>query len=316
MNRQNLLNRYPWILDNAHKNVIMGDDLDAALSTILYLRKNPNATLVGIYTGYKKIFFQKNLSIADLENCIYIDLDIYHPPCRSIGHHIVRMNDSNILDGFRSSCNINELENRSLSRFFTKKYPLATIHFLLWLYNEAIPKTEYAESLIWLADSSFINGQSHKFHHNVGHWVTDLMNSWYVQNGFNQVDSLEFEEKIEQLQAIMQQQGLNRGRGQVVSKHKGLSGYQCQPIGNENAIEMTNYIHQLFRFVAEMTDWSLQSPQMDIQSMTVRSGSRRSGSIGEMLGEGNLDDFLSKNRVFSYVFPFKDSINLTTGLLH
>jgi hypothetical protein len=314
MNRLQILQKYPWIRDDAPKNVIMGDDLDAALSTILYLRKNPNATLVGIYTGYKKIFFQENLSKIDLVNCIYVDLDIYHPPCRSIGHHIVRMDESNVLEGFQQSCNVNELENRSLTRFFTKKYPLATIHFLLWLYNEEIPKTEYAESLIWLADSSFINGQSHKFQQNVGSWVTDLMNSWYVQKGFNKIDSLEFEEKIAEIQAKMEQLGFNKGKGQVTSKHLGLSGFQCQPKGDETPQQMTEYIHQLFRFVSEITDWSLQSPQIDIQNMTLRTGTRKSGSISEVLGEGGLDAFLKEKKVFSYVFPFKDSINYTINM--
>jgi hypothetical protein len=315
MNRLQILQHYPWLLDNTPKNVIMGDDLDAALSTILYLRKNPQARLVGIYAGYRKLFYQANLTKTEVENCIYIDLDIYHAPCRSLGHHIVRMDESNILQGYQQSCNVNELEKRSLSKGFSRKYPLATIHFLLWLYNEAIPDTEYAESLIWLADSSFINGQSHKFQHNVGHWVTDLMTSWYVQNGFRQIDTPAFEDKIEQLQALMLQNGLNKGYGQVTSKYKNLSGFQCQPKGTERPEEMTEYIHQLFRFVAEITNWSLQSPQMQVYDLVSRVGQRRSGNIRDVLGELSLDDFLAKNGIFSYVFPSREGINYTVGIL-
>ncbi len=226
MNKKSIIQAYPWLYDNSPKNVIMGDDLDSGLSTLLYLINNLNAILVGIYTSYNKIFFNSKLSKADLENCIYIDLDIYHKNCRSIGHHIVRINNSDKLEGFNSSCNLNELENRSISNQFGKKYPLGTVHFLIWLYDTVIPNSKYAENLIWLADSSFINGQSHRFRSNVSDWVTNLMSSPQLQAGFINIDTEIFESEIEQLQNLMLKTGLNKGSGQVTSKYKKLTGFQ------------------------------------------------------------------------------------------
>ncbi len=315
LNRNYIYNLYPWLLDNSPKYVIMGDDLDAGLSTLIYLLKNPNSQLIGIYTGYKKIFFNSNFSKNDLKNCIYIDLDIYFPSCYSLGHHIVRIDKSNQLLGFANSCNINELENRSITNLYSKKYPLGTIHFLLWLYKEYIPKTEFAEQLIWLADSSFINGQSHRFRKNVYDWTHNLMNSSDMRNSYENIETLYFENKTEGLQKIMQNAGLNKGSGQVKSLHKKLTGFQCQPTENENVSEIKDYINNLFQFISEITGWKIPKEQVQLNELSVIQGDRKSGDISKIVNGNSLDSFLENNKVFSYVFPFKDSINLTTNIL-
>lgn len=315
MNRKSVLNTYPWLYDDSPKNVIMGDDLDSGLSTLLYLLNNPNATLVGIYTNYNKIFFSSKLSKRDLENCVYLDLDIYQKNCRSLGHHIVRISSADILGGFHSSCNLNELENRSVTNQFVRKYPLGTIHFLIWLYDTMIPNSKYAENLIWLADSSFINGQSHRFRNNVSDWVNNLMISPQLHTGFLNIDTENFEYEIEQLQNLMLQSGLIKGSGQVTSKYKKLTGFQCQPNGNEDEKQIIEYVKNLLQFISNIVGWDIPKNRLDIENLTVLKGIRRSGNTAHVLNGQDIDSFLLSNNIFSYVFPFRDNINYTTNIL-
>ncbi len=296
MHRETVLATYPWLQSEASQNVIMGDDLDAGLATLLYLSKNPAARLVGIYTGYKKLFYNAALSHDDLKNAIYLDLDICQPQCKSLGHHIVRLHPANTLSGFQSSCNPNELENRSVTTRYTSKYPLATVHFLMWLYQMEMPTNRYAEQLIWLADSSFINGQSHKFPKNVSDWIYNLMPSSVLQNSFQHIDTLAFEQEMQILQNRMRASGLNKGNGQVTSRHLQLTGFQCQPHGHENGAQMSAYMLHLLQILSRVTGWPLDDNQLDIADLHVINGSRHNGNIS--ITSHSLDDFLAHHQVF------------------
>jgi len=306
-----VLTSYPWLRNLTQKNVIMGDDLDAALSTILFLRCNPQATLAGIYSGYSKIYLCPDLSFQQLDQCVFIDLDIYKAGCRSLGHHIIRRDERDVLAGFQQSCNMNELAKRSLSANYIKKYPLGTVHFLMWLYDVPVPFFKNAEPLIWLADSTFINGQSHRFRSNVMEWLYHFMPSDDLQVSFQKIEAEQFEIQMTALQALLQEKGFNKGRGQVTSKHKLLSGYQCQPSGQENAAQMTQYIKKLLEMITEITGWKVLKEQLNIETLHLNTGIRKSGQIQQVLGKDSLDEFLLQKNVFSYVFPFKEQINYT-----
>lgn len=312
MDKSYILHTYPWLYDNTPKQVIMGDDLDAVLSTVLYLKNNPNAQLVGIYTGYSTLFFNPDV---DPSNCIYIDLDIYHHKCRSLGHHIVRINDSDALTGFSNSCNLNELAGRSLSRNFEQKYPLGTVHFLMWLYNTDLPQLRFAEPLVWLVDSSFINGQSHRFRKNMGNWIYNLMPSETLKQGFYAIDTPEFEFEVEALQNYLKECGLNKGFGQVHSRFMKLSGFQGQPSNKARSEDLLEWIGRMLQIVALLMDWQVPLNQINMADLSgVIEGKRGSNSVVSLLDYGQLDLFLEERQVFSYVFPFKSSINLTRSV--
>lgn len=289
----------------------MGDDLDAALSTVLYLQHNPNARLAGIYAAYSKLFLCPEIDFQQLDQCVFIDLDIFKAECRSLGHHIVRQNKQDVLAGFRNSCNMNEWEKRSLSVDFSKKYPLGTVHFLMWLYDVAMPFSQYGEQLIWLADSAFINGQSHRFRENVTEWLFHRMPAEALQVSFHKIETEQFEDRMEKLQSVLRQHGFNQGHGQVQSKHRHLFGYQCQPTGEEDAAQMTQYIKRLLDVIAALTGWAVPKAQLNIDTLHTIVGTRRKGSLEQILGSHSLDTFLNQKNVFSYVFPFKEQINYT-----
>lgn len=311
MTAENILTHYNFLCTNEPEKVIMGDDIDAALSTFLYLSHNPNAQLVGIYYQYQKIFFNPSIiTQKELGNCIYIDLDIYHSKCRSLGHHIVRFDEKNQLKGFDNSCNINELKKYSVQNQFSKKYPLGTIHFLLWLYQIKDCKGEWLKYLLWLADSTFINAQSHRFQNNVKNWLDEFPVPFLIDS-FEEVDTIDFEEKIEALQTILTKKGFEKGEGQVKSRHHQLTGFQCQPQKNATEKDLSNYIQKIFDLVASLSDWTINSEQIKVDNLTYLTLKRKSAKIATILQNIDLDAFLIENKVFSYVFPFKDSINYT-----
>ena len=313
MERQFFLNSYDWLNINQTSQIIMGDDLDAALATVLYLHLNPNAKLIGIYQNYSKIFFSKDYfqnfnNLINSTRTIWIDLDIYSENCRSLGHHIVRYSNDDILLGFSESCNLNEVVGRSITNNFRLKYPLGTIHFLMWLYEIEMPEfNNNVDALIWLADSAFINAQTHRFRNNVENWIRNIfpLNS-LIEMFEQQIDTIDFEERVNDLQNEMRRYGFNEGRGQVSSRHLNLTGFQCQP---ENIPED---IFKLIDFIINKTNWTINDNQIAMTNLIQINGTRKRIGINYMLNNyGSLDNFLQKENIFSYVFPFRDSINFT-----
>jgi hypothetical protein len=307
LNRTAILQRYAWLHNSEPKNVIMGDDLDAALATLLYLKHNPNAKLVGFYVDYKTIFYSENLDIKDLADVIYIDLDIYHVRCRSLGHHILRHRKSDDLVAFHNSCNLCAFKNLTCNDF-KNKYPLGTVHFLLWLYKENLSANEFCEQLVWLADSAYILGQSHKYRRNMKNWLYREMPFDALQTSFIAIDTLDFEQKMQVLQQKMHENGFEQGRGQAVSQHLQLNGYQCQPPKNTKKEDIAAYFEKLFDFLIKITDWQPKIEQFDIKKMKNMDFYRNSKKIDANF---DLNAFLKDKKVFSYVFPYKNEINYT-----
>jgi hypothetical protein len=69
----------------------------------------------------------------------------------------------------------------------------------------------------------------------------------------------------------------------------------------------------LFERIAKITGWSV--PQLPPRVRAV-PGQRRALSLKEILSKyGSLDAFLAAEKVFSYVFPYRDSVNFTKGII-
>jgi len=311
ISRQSLLEKHPWLEAGKEKRfIIMGDDLDAALSTCLLLDRNPGYVLAGIYNAYQELVLRKDYYdklTTNLHNTIWVDLDICHHACHSLGHHMIRYSSKDLLSSFHNSCNLNEIFSKTLQNHFPQKYPLGTIHFLMWLYDCKMPADEQARLLIWLADSSFINAQSHRFRNNVKDWINNHFQMDFLADDFeNQLDTVGFEEKMREFQKVLQNKGFERGSGQVKSKHLGLSGYQCQPK------RIPEDMFSLLRFVSDTLQWSLMDHQINLKEVKKIRGKRVSIPTSQMLKEyGDLDNFLQQQKVFSYVFPYKNTLNYT-----
>ena len=315
-NRAAIFAQCPWLAPNDEPAlIIMGDDLDAALSAALFLHTHPRARLAGIYHQYTRVHFAGALSWEQLLEGLWLDLDIYHPQVRSLGHHITRLDPREALPGFARSCNPNALAGVG-RQHFRHKYPLGTVHFLMWLYALELPARPHAEMLIWLADSAYINGQTQIFKNgapragfrwNVADWLRDALPLPALQHGFEALDTPAFEQRMATLQQRMAQRGFVQGTGQVASRHLQLSGYQCQPQG-----ALAPYVRNLLAFVAQHTGWMTRPEQLALLggSLSVREGRRERTDLAAVQRVG-LARFLEARRVFSYVFDFSQRINYT-----
>lgn len=324
LNKAALYAKHPWLRPSRDPvNVMIGDDLDAALSAVLFLDRHPNAKIIGIYSQYSTIYYSGSCAWEDVLHAVWLDLDIYHGACRSLGHHIVRLKRREKLPGLANSLNLNDLWGKSLENF-DEKYPLGTIHFLMWLFGQEIPNVHDADLLLWLADSAYINGQERAFRKrwhegrpewderagfrwNVKSWLFGAVQVKSLQRTFEQVDTLAFEERMRDFQAKMDAHGFAQGEGQVASHHLQLFGYQCQPTGDTGA-----FVLRLLDFCAEHTGWQFTPFQVvALTHLQSRSGTRVSEKLGRVRAQG-LAAFLETQNVFSYVLPHHDMINYTS----
>jgi hypothetical protein len=299
-NRPDVLARYPWLTQYGRR-MIIGNDLDALLSA-QFLQHTLGWSIAGYY-NYTTLYHDPAI---DPRECVWVDLDVYDHACASIGHHILRPSPADRIPGHRSSVNPNLLR-RIDQTDFVHKYPLGTIHFLVWLHDARVNNRRACVLLLWLADSTWINAQ--RFRSNVREWLTHWITVPELLDTFDQTDTPDFE-------AEMQARVLNRlaiaelapGNVQNVSLHLGLGGYQCawdKPEDLPKVRRVTDLIYRTF-------GWRAPKFPRDFKAI---EGRRHSARLSDIVKKhGSFDKFLTNKQVFSYVIPNKDRANYTTGI--
>jgi len=294
--------------------IIIGNDLDALLSACL-LKARFGWDISGIY-DYQNLWYNSELSKEDFlknlksQQYLAVDLDIYRNYLPSIGHHILSLHENDILPQHENTLNPNLLFGITHENF-KRKYPLGTTHFLMWILNEYPSFTRLGELLLWLADSTFINAQSHRFYENVKFWVNEYVPNRILKHGLAEVDSKSFEEEIENIVfPILKKTGLARGKGQVKSKFKKLQGYQCQ-WANPN--ESRKNIDSLLDVIEKNTGW--KKPKIPSIFKYIK-GKRLLYKFTEEENKqpGFLRNFLADRRAFSYVITNRYLLNYTTNI--
>ncbi len=301
----------PFANPDSMQGMVIGNDLDSVISAC-FLKNKFGWDVAAVY-DYKTLWYS-----ANEENFIdkffvghyeAIDLDIYHPNIFSLGHHILEQKSADVLAGHARSLNPNFIRGINVSNF-KRKYPLGTIHFLVWLFGES-DLSRSAKFMMWLADSAFINAQGHRFRQNAIEWVKDYFKSDYLLNMTERVDLPGFEESLQkEIFPALRKNPLVTNSGQVTSRHYNLSGYQCQwaDPNREN-----DSIRDLFQIVSSLTGWL--APNLPKQFLKVE-GRRHKITTAEIARRfGSLDKFLVDEKVFSYVFPYRDSVNYTNGIV-
>ncbi len=302
-------NFHPFCEPDTIKGQIVGNDLDSLLSATL-LKDIYGWDIVSIY-DYEKIWFSS--AISDFAhkmltgNYVAVDLDIYHPCIPSVGHHILAMTKNDLIPGHAQSLNPNLIRGIYHTQF-QRKYPLGTIHLLSWLFGRTGLLNEDTQALVWLADSSYINGQSHRFRENVGEWVNNFFNDDYFRKQFEEIDTVEFEKEIQMVTERISETGISVSRGQVASRHLRLRGGQCQwrNPATENII-----INRMLDLIRDFTGWN--RPVLP-ETFELIVGKRSSAQTTSLVTGGKLDSFLDEKGVFSYVMPNRGRINYTTGI--
>lgn len=301
----------PFAKPASIRGMVIGNDLDSLLSAC-FLKSLFGWNVIATY-DYKTLWYSSDekdfLARLTQGEYVAVDLDIYHPQIFSLGHHILENDSSDALAGHARTLNPNFIRGINVANF-TRKYPLGTIHFLIWLFNQT-DLTRSAKFLMWLADSAFINAQSHRFRENVTEWVKDYFQSEYLLAMSERVDLIGFEEALQkEIFPALKNNPLVSETGQVKSRHLNLGGYQCQWSDPNREREA---IVDLFQIISALTGWT--APKMPEQFLKIE-GKRQNISAEDIKQRfGSLDNFLVGENVFSYVFPFRDSVNYTKGIV-
>lgn len=300
----------PFARPASFRGMVVGNDLDSLLSAC-FLKSVFGWDVAAIY-DYRSLWRaaeEKDFAARFLRGeYVAIDLDIYHPQIFSLGHHILEYDSSDVLEGHARSLNPNLIRGVNVSNF-TRKYPLGTIHFLIWLFNQT-DLTRPAKFLTWLADSAFINAQSHRFRENALDWARNFFRSDFLLKMTERVDLPGFEEALQkEIFPALQGNPLVGVAGQVKSRHLQWSGYQCQW---SDPNRERDSILALLETLSALTGW--EAPRLPARFLQAE-GKRRNIATEEILARfGGLDNFLAREKVFSYVFPYRDTVNYTTGI--
>lgn len=296
----------PFARPDYVEGMVLGDDLDSLLSG-MYLHQKYGWPIAGVYCGYSQLWHPKGT--GGLREKLFagklfaVDLDIYHAAVPSLGHHIISLESGDELPGHSHSLNPNALRSFSIRQDFKRKYPLATIHFLLWLFGEKQLSPE-AELLVWLADSTYINAQQYRS--NVEEWVTRFLNHPPFVEMLPQLQTAEFEHQLKE--KILNRMAANPlcrpGHSRNKSVHLGLNGFQCQ---FENPNAQNGALQSLLDLLSTLSGWKrLPFPvrlESDIQ------GVRKEIPVADI--RSPLGEWLEQKGVFSYAFTYKDRLNYT-----
>jgi hypothetical protein len=301
LNRTDLLARFPW-LTQRQRRMIIGNDIDALLSA-QFLQHTLGWSVAGFY-NYTTLYHDPAI---DPRDCVWVDLDIYDPACCSIGHHILRPTPTDRIPGHRSSVNPNLLRGID-GTGFTHKYPLGTIHFLLWLHDVRVRNKRACTLLLWLADSTWINAQ--RYRANVRDWLTNWIGVPELLDTFDQTDTPDFEAEMQaQVLSKLQLAELEPGNVQNVSQHLGLGGHQCAWNKPEDLLK----VHRVTNLIERAFGW--RAPQFPREFKAIE-GQRHSAKLPDLVKKHvSFDQFLLNEKVFSYVIPNRDRVNYTTGIV-
>ncbi|MBI2653060.1 hypothetical protein HYX00_06345 [Candidatus Woesearchaeota archaeon] len=130
INYETIAERYSWITQR-NQNIVLSPDCDGFLCGLLF-SKFLNWKIVGYYDG-KILLLKKGL---EANQCMFLDVDIFRPNIKSIGHHMVLYNKNEVPSNWNNYSNciqLNNLRNFDYKHDFQRKYPFGTIHFLLGL---------------------------------------------------------------------------------------------------------------------------------------------------------------------------------------
>jgi hypothetical protein len=299
----------PFARPDYVQGMILGNDLDSILSA-LFLSERFAWPIVGFYCDYRHLYH--DAGIMDFRErllegrYVAIDLDICHLCVPCIGHHILSLDPKDKLAGHTHTLNPNRMRGLAVRHRYGAKYPLSTLHYLRYLFQDDERQASF-EFLNWLADSSYLNAQH--YGENVKDWVTQQLPLPAFLRWLPLLDLPYFEEKLREtlLSPLEKRHSLfKQGTSKYRSKHLGLNGYQVQ-FKTPNLPQ--NGLQSLFDVVAEFG--AMPRRALPKQYSLIYSGNRVAIPVAQLPSTG-FDAWLEENRVFSYAFVFKDTLNYTS----
>jgi len=296
ISRKNILNKFKW-LNDSNRHFIISANYDGLICAA-FLSHYLNWKLVGYY-NMEKIWIS-DTGVQNKKDLIWVDLDILPRIGKTLGGHIVKLEDS-IPSGFDSSCNPNILLNLS-NKDFTKKYPLSTLAFLMWLFNIQIPSKNFAKFLILHSDAIWLKYQ--RYTKNFNDWLA-LLDDYKWEKLFNNIDSLNYDKKVDQ---IFYPQLINAGAisgfSKLHSKYLNIKSRESKfnPDWDEDSIM------NIFELVSNHLSWNKPTLPAIIKRI---DGVKNKCSLSQVKEIG-LDKMISKKHIFSYAITSPRYFSYTT----
>lgn len=149
-----IIAQYPWIVEN-NQDCILSPDSDGLLCG-LFMSHFLDWNIKGFYDG-KVMLLKKNTKV---QNCIFLDMEIYRENIRSMGHHMINYNKrTNHInwDNYKNCIQPNIFRNYDGKNDFRLKYPLATIHMLISIVSKKIEINLIEDSVapLFFTDGTF-----------------------------------------------------------------------------------------------------------------------------------------------------------------
>ena len=296
LNRKNIINKYPWI-NKRNQQFIISSDYDGIICASL-LNHFKGWKLVGYY-DMESIWISDNAK-KNKNDIIWVDLNILPKQGRAIGGHIISIKDEQI-PGFDTSCNPNIIAGLNSSNF-KKKFPMSTLLFLLWIYNIHIPKKILPKMLVLHSDSAWLKSQHYM--DNFNWWANNMQDfpwKWFFKNTNSKVFETRIGEilypKLNSIYAVS-------GYSKLRSKHLGFRSRELKvnPDWDEDII------YNLFNLFATSLNWT--PPKLP--DIKYRVDGIKSRIELKKVRELGLNNFLRKNRVFSYTITSPQTLSYTS----
>ncbi len=291
--RTEILLRYPWVMQRDQKMVV-GTDLDA-LMCAAFMHHHFGWQPIGVY-NLQAIYAADGAADDDLKQAIWLDLDIARAEIKSIGHHILTQQNAEVIPAHAQSLNPNLLRGISAAQF-KRKYPLATLHLLMWLSDQSVPGRPTDQFLFWLPDSCWITAQS-QWLPNVREWLRNWIPQPFLLQTVEACRTRAYEERMNEfLTEFARRVPLKLGRGQTTSKWLKLTGYQCR---FENPAEQWADVQATLDYIAQLIGWN--SVPFPKHYRVIRGVRNHQYS----------PEFWKRNDLFSYAITHAGTINFTT----
>jgi len=294
LNRDNILKKYKWLREKKRPFIISADY--DGLICASFLNHYLNWELVGYY-DFKSIWLSKE-ALQYKNNLIWVDLNILPKAGTSLGGHIVSMN-STVPKGFNSSCNPNILADIN-SKKFENKFPFSTLIFLLWLHDIQIDN-KIAKLFILHSDNTWMKVQ--RYSNNIKYW-TEILSSYPWDRLFKNICSIQHEEQVDQfLYPRLIHIGASTNFSKLTSKYLKIKSRECKI----NPDWDNDIILRLLNLFGEYISWTPPVIPKIIQRV---DGKRLKISLEDVKKIG-LDQFIKKNKVFSYAITSSRYISYT-----
>jgi len=295
ISKKSIFNKFKWLKDK-HRYFIISANYDGLICAA-FLSNYLKWELAGYY-NMEKIWISEE-GIKNKKDLIWVDLDILPKAGRTLGGHIVKL-DNTIPRGFNTSCNPNILLN--LSNYnFKNKYPLSTVAFLMWLFNIKIPQSLFGKFLILHSDAIWLKYQ--KYSKNFNDWL-ELLDGYYWERLFKSINTLEYEKKVDQIfYPELIQIGATSGFSKLSSKHLKIKSRESKfnPDWDEDIIL------NLLNLFAEHLLWN---PFCIPKIKKKINGKKYSIAVSEVKKMG-LNNFIRNKKIFSYAITSPKIIKYT-----